>query len=677
MGNKTIQQASILVIFSALTRPLVIGSALVIAIFAANARAAQPTVFMLQFGSFETKQEADAKVKAIGEKHAGMLAKYPAVIREITMPPDNLTVYRTQAGPAKTREDAQSVCAQLASQGDECYVVETAMNIPGAAAPIQQAGIVPAVEEDKIIPTESKPIPARDPENIKAIEKMASPVAEESKTAMLKTMDEAANAQRLIPSPNAAPIPAPKRAQKEEDDDDDSFWSWLDSDDDEDEKDAWAMRKLEADALAQKEAAAKRAAPVDDVATQDMAALAPPAPITPTAAPSETAPQVVAPQAEAAPVEPAPVEAANAFAPPPPVLAPEVKAPFQQQAVAAPLPPADAQLGNQGLKLPPPPPPTEAAREQMARQEMSGSEMTPPPSSTPAAPFASAPAPVLAAPESTGSITSSNLPAAPFKKQGDVQVGEAKRVPLSETKEQAPVEQAATTVIGVNEPPQVAENVPPPPPATPITPPSSSMPQKTLWAHIHYFPDQQAALSFWDAYRRAHPDFPVVRVRTTSSLVARQQGDMRVSLRIGPFAQQGFINILCHSVKEKNEHVECGAITDMGASASTFAPRDRYAQSIGQSARYANMTAPKASGFWVQLGSFTTADEAKMAWEDVRTRNADALDSMKPSIVSPDQGSQAQPIFRLRAGPFPSQMAAKDVCSRVKVNQGSCLVVSD
>ncbi|MBN8543730.1 MAG: SPOR domain-containing protein [Alphaproteobacteria bacterium] len=673
MGNKTIQQASTLVIFSALTRPLVIGSALVIAIFATNARAAQPTVFMLQFGSFETKQEADAKIKAIGDKHAGMLAKYPAVIREITMPPDNLTVYRTQAGPAKTREDAQSVCAQLASQGDECYVVETAMVIPGTAPAVQQAGIVPAVEDEKTIHTDSKPIPARDPENIKTIEKVISPVAEESKTAMLKTMDEAANAPRLIPQPNAAPIPAPKRAQQEEDDDD-SFWSWLDSDDDEDEKDAWAMRKLEADAIAQKEAAARRAAPVDDVATQDMAALAPPAPIAPAAPPAEAAPQPLTPPvAESAPLAAPPIEAAappasNPFSPPPPVLAPESSQPFQQQAAPLPIPPADAQLGNQGLRLPPPPPPTEAAREQMARGEMAPA---------PAAPFASGPAPVLAAPESTGSIVTSELPAAPFKKQGEVQVGEAKRVPLSETKKQEPVEQAASTVVGVNEPPQVAENVPPPPPATPITPPSSAMPQKTLWAHIHYFPDQQAALSFWDAYRRAHPDFPVVRVRTTSSLVARQQGDMRVSLRIGPFAQQGFINILCHSVQEKNENVECGAITDMGASASTFAPRDRYAQSIGQSARYANMTAPQASGFWVQLGSFTTADEAKMAWEDVRTRNADALDELKPAIISPKQGSQSQPIFRLRTGPFASQMAAKDVCSRVKVNQGSCLVVSD
>ena len=662
-------------IFSALTRPLVIGSALVIAIFATNALAVQPTIFMLQFGSFETKQEADAKIQAIGSKHAGMLAKYPAVIREITMPPDNLIVYRTQAGPAKTREDAQSVCAQLASQGDECYVVETAMAIPGATPPIQQAGIVPAIENDKIIPTDSKPIPTRDPENIKALEKITSPVSAASKESLSKTLDEAVNAPRLTTLPNNAPIPAPtKLAQKEEvDDGNGSFWSWLTGGNGKNKKDAWERRKLEADANAQKEAASKRAAPVDDVSTNDTKALAPPAPIVTTAAPVTQS--VI--QNEPTPKLP-PVEATNAFTPPPPVLAPELKPPFEQQAAIQPIPPADAQLGSQGIKLPPPPPPpTETAQRQLLDSKATGAEVTGGELKPAPAPFSTSPSPVLAAPESTGSIVATELPAAPFKKQGEVQVGEAKRVPLSEAQQQAPVEQAAATVIGVNEPPEVAQNVPPPPPATPITPPSSAVPQKTLWAHIHYFPDQQAALSFWDAYRRAYPDFPVVRVRTTSSLVARQQGDLRVSLRVGPFAQQGFINILCRSITEKSKEVQCGAITDIGASANNFAPRDRYAQSIGQSARYTNLIAPKESGFWVQLGSFTTADEAKLAWEDVRTRNNDALEDMKPAIVSPNQGSQSHPIFRLRTGPFTSQIAAKDVCSRVKVNQGSCLVVSD
>jgi hypothetical protein len=674
------------VIISALTRPLIIGSALVVAIFATNVGARQPTVFMLQFGSFETRNEAEAKIKSIGTKHGGMLVKYPAVIREIIMPPDNLAVYRTQAGPAQTREDAQAVCAQLASQGDECYVVETAMVTPGAAPIVQQAGIVPAVEDDKIIPTDSKPLPSRDPDNVKAIEKVAAPMPKEQKQAMNAEMDSAAAAPTMTtPTPRiGSGARVPTAAQVEEKEEEGSFWSWLSGDDEESEDDQWTRRKLEAEKRAQEAAAATRAAPVDDVVSQEADMLAPPAP-----APVQAA-QAAVP--EAAPVDivapnltTSTPEADPAFAPPAPVLAPQSQQPFQQAAAIEPLPAADAQLGNQGLRLPPPPPPTEAAKAAMARGD--GMSSTSPISAQPAAPWQAGPAPVLAspAPEQTGSITTSPLPPAPFKTGasvgkdgGEVQVGEAQRVPLTEAKQQAPVEQPVARVIGVNEVPEVADaRTPPPPSAQPVAPPSSAAVQKTLWAHIHYFPDQQAALGFWDAYRKAHPDFPVVRVRTTSSLIAQQQGDMRVALRIGPFAQQGFINILCNSIRAVHQNIQCGAITDMGASSNAYAPRDRYAQAVAQAARYTNQLVQKNEGFWVQLGTYTSADEAKIAWEDAQTQHGDTLADMKPEIITPQQGSPAQHLFRLRTGPFNTQMAAKDVCSRVKVNSGACLVVSD
>lgn len=718
--------------FSALTRSLLVGSALIAVAYTAGAQARQPTVFMLQFGSFETKDEANDKLKAIGTKHGGILTKYPPLIREITMPPDNLTVYRTQAGPVNTRETAQSVCAQLASQGDECYVVETAMNIPGTAPAIQQAGIIPKDEKSDIIPTNERPLPTRDPENLKTLAQVSKPlpqvkqVPEAKKAEMIQAMDDAAAA----PAAMSAPAPRISSDQKltgatkpplaEAEEKQGSFWSWLDGDDEADtDSDEWAKVKAEADRKAMAEAAANRAAPVDTVATQDMtppAPLAPPAPqvVVPVApvAPDiaimtpeplktlaenttvQSSPTMPPPapfrmaQAAPAPMQAAPIEAPaptpNAFTPPAPVMAPQTMPTVQT--VAEPLPVADAQLGSGGLRLPPPPPPTNSD----TRAAFERGDVPPAPIiSTPAVPFAqSGPAPVIApvTPESTGSITATNLAPVPFKQGASVkngtgeaakvEVGEAQRVPLTETQQQAPIEQLPAKVIGVNEAAET-EKTEPVQTATAIAPPSSSAIQKTLWAHVHYFPDQQVALGFWDHYRKTHPDFPVVRVRTTSSLVAQQQGDMRVALRIGPFAQQGFIGILCNSIKEVDENLTCGAIADMGASANAYAPRDRFAQGVAASARYANKIAPKASGYWVQLGTYASASAAELAWDDARTQHSDALSDMEPAIVSPEQGSQSGAVFRLRTGPFSTQMAAKEVCSRVKVNSGTCLVVSE
>ena len=109
--------------------------------------AAAPVV-MVQFGSFETNDEAQKRLTTIKSSHADVLGALPASVREVKLPPDNLTVYRTQAGPFASRTDAQSLCAKLATSGDECYVVETA--VPGVAvAPSGAASTLVATNETK------------------------------------------------------------------------------------------------------------------------------------------------------------------------------------------------------------------------------------------------------------------------------------------------------------------------------------------------------------------------------------------------------------------------------------------------------------------------------------------------------------------------------------------------
>lgn len=133
---------------------------------------------------------------------------------------------------------------------------------------------------------------------------------------------------------------------------------------------------------------------------------------------------------------------------------------------------------------------------------------------------------------------------------GDVKVEEAKRVPLTET----------------------LTPLPTPVPAPVSLSPSATIGEKTLWAQIGQFSDNQSALAFWDHYRQMHPDFPVVRVRTVSSL--QHGSNNMVSLRVGPFARNASINSLCFSLSE--QPVRCGKSLDLGVAASPYATPKGY-----------------------------------------------------------------------------------------------------
>lgn len=138
-----------------------------------------------------------------------------------------------------------------------------------------------------------------------------------------------------------------------------------------------------------------------------------------------------------------------------------------------------------------------------------------------------------------------------------VHVEEAKRVPLSQ----------------VSAPPVIA-------PASPVfrqipnvdLSPSSTDGQRTLWAQMGPFNSAQAALAYWTSFRQTHPDFPVVRVRVTTSLAAAQRGLAETNLRVGPFARAEFIRSLCGSLPEE-DHLQCGTVADLGASAAPSSSR--------------------------------------------------------------------------------------------------------
>lgn len=521
-----------------------------------SAPAMAAPVFMLQFGSFETREEADKRLNELKSQHAGVIGSMQSGIREVTLPPDNLTVYRTQAGPVDTRATAQSICGQLASNGDECYVVETAM-APGFAAPTQIAQTTAPTEQavaavtpapmalaaapnpssmstpallaaaagsttapQAVPPVAMTPVPLRDPSNAAAINRVtATPAVIPSPTpapmavataaptispSMQKAMDNAA-AEQVELNSKVAGAPTPAGAKEEG-----TFWSRMN-------------------------------------------------PFSSSDEPKAPAPVLAKPVTVETPAIQAPVVEAPKMVTPSPVLAaPEVLSPLPQDAprmaMAAPAPAPSPML-------PPPPAPT------VGKGAVSIAGST--------AASLRAPAPVIA-PEPLGTLQSPQTPPPIVigDNNGNVRVGEAQRVPLSQ----------ATVPQTLPAPPAFGAAIPAPVPALS---PSSNLGQKTLWAHVGQFSDAQAALAFWDQYRRSHPDFPVVRVRVTSPLQSLNHGNDKVSLRVGPFAKEASIKTLCTTISQqqtqtKGERLICGSIVDMGIASrvggarSGFLPGSRY-----------------------------------------------------------------------------------------------------
>ncbi|MES2985161.1 MAG: SPOR domain-containing protein [Pseudomonadota bacterium] len=481
---------------------------------------------MLQFGSFETREEADKRLSDISSKYGATLGSLPASVREIKLPPDNLTVYRTQAGPVASRADAQSICAKLATTGDECYIVQTAMVAPGTAplaAPVAAAAALPSPQalqsDEKKDATASAPqLPVRDASSEAMLNSVSAPqaapaaapvVAVTPSPKMQSALDNAVAAQEAT---DAAVTTTTTTTAASASSTKPGFWSRMNPFSSSEPKPVPAP--VAAPVI---NAVSPLAAPVESVSSTAVAA--------PVAA-AVTAPVVVA---AATPT----VVARNE------PVAPVARPSFDMAPVAA---------QPEAMRLPPPPAPLKA---QDRANLAAGVEAT-------------------KTPVSTGMITSAPLTpityaAAPGN--GIVNVEEAKRVPLTQNTAPAPL----PSPILLQPPVSLS--------------PSATLGEKTLWAQIGPFASSQAALEYWGNYRQNHPDFPVVRVRVTSSYQQQLRGVYQSWLRIGPVARMGFINSLCGTLYAKedktplDQRLRCGSVTDMGIASSPqrgLLPGSRY-----------------------------------------------------------------------------------------------------
>ena len=495
---------------------------------------------MLQFGSFETRDEAEKKLSDISGKYKDALGALPTNIREVKLPPDNLTVYRTQAGPVADRSAAQGICSKLAANGDECYIVQTAMvNAPApvvataapATAPLaaemanakntQMAATGPTPDlTSKLSTLQSGTTDTRDPLNRAALDRVNTPLADAAeqpvantdatvvadqsagmKTALDKAVADQSSVAKDVESSTAA-------AQTEQGG---GFWSRMNPFSSTPKPVAPVAPKI-----------LDSAAPVDMVAEQPLKALPP------VSAPLQPAPLA------AMPVTPSPAPLAPLAAVPPNVAA------ATKEATPSPAGFSSTPVITQApvMQLPPPPAPLKA--------QYAANTVAPLPAPEP-----------IAAPISV-------TPLPPTVAAGTVQVEEAKRVPVT-----------TTPVMPPPPPVPMQPTLPPPFVQSPVSlVPTATDGMKTIWAQIGPFANNEEALAYWGTYRQNHPDFPVVRVRVASSYQQLIRGVNSYTLRVGPMAQRAFVSSLCKSLEEVPEgqpkvpSKQCGMVSDLGGSSS-------------------------------------------------------------------------------------------------------------
>jgi hypothetical protein len=205
--------------------------------------------------------------------------------------------------------------------------------------------------------------------------------------------------------------------------------------------------------------------------------------------------------------------------------------------------------------------------------------------------------------------------------------------------------------------------------------PSQAMQQKSIWVQINYFSNQENALSFFDDFRYANRDVTAgLRARITQPYFFARSN--RVSLRVGPFADNDLVRKLCDAATTRE--LNCALVRDVGSSVAANTPRDRrFYRGYEEQTRMQNWSQqPGGPSNWVQLGSFNSPAQAWGAWERIRNSNSDLLEKMGADVNTANMSSSSAQVFRLRAGPFMTKMAARNLCDRLEGRGVSCVTVN-
>lgn len=600
---------------------------------AGSALAAEGPTYLLQLGTFNSRNDAEKRWSTLSGQYGALLGNLHVRYQEVTLPPDNLKVYRTQAGPLATKQEAQKSCSQLSAKGEECLVIETAMYRAGESvattpAPVSNAPAAPAASPFDVV--DAAPQVAQQAATVaaraaagKGLKPLAAANAAadiSSASGSLGTVAAGVAASQVLA--NEAPAEAVSSNVQN------SFLST-------------APEVPSADVSVPTEAAAAANTLATELASSG---------------PALTTEEVKAPAPAVVPSAPEKQSSFWSFLPwsggdDQIEKLPETEVVREEPThVAAPTPEPSAPVReSKGLLLPPPPEASDAAiAEVRAMKEQAANNPVVP---TPSVPDAS-PKTLMTEPPSTvlEGLQSGDLP---WKGgDADVKVSEAVRVPLSQDEQPEAQPQKPSASMGT---------------------PSQTMTGRTLWAQINYFDSQQAALSHWDGFRKAHPNFPAMRVRVTKPYKV-DSAEPKISLRVGPFAEGDQLKAFCSEAVLPG--LECSTISDYGSATA----QRQTGNSVGTAEEryYAKQGPATLNGKvmqWVQLGAFNTPADADSAWQTIKANYADALGDTGYAVSAPVLGSHAKPVYRLRAGPFVSNIKAMELCNKLRDRNVPCMIV--
>ena len=76
----------------------------------------------------------------------------------------------------------------------------------------------------------------------------------------------------------------------------------------------------------------------------------------------------------------------------------------------------------------------------------------------------------------------------------------------------------------------------------------------------------------------------------------------------------------------------------------------------------------------MQIAALRSEADAKRSWANLSKRHADLFGGLQSTVVRVDLGQKGV-FYRLQAGPFADEAAARSLCSRAKQRKLGCIVV--
>ncbi len=91
--------------------------------------------------------------------------------------------------------------------------------------------------------------------------------------------------------------------------------------------------------------------------------------------------------------------------------------------------------------------------------------------------------------------------------------------------------------------------------------------------------------------------------------------------------------------------------------------------------RLSKIVPESGGGYKIQLASLRSNVAVARSWKRLVKSNEDLLGGLRLTITRRDLGSAKGVYFRMQAGPLPDEIAARDLCARLKRRKLNCLVI--